>query len=112
MDERLERVRCTGCKRIMLRRLTDEDDQIRSWCCCRLLERMDDRYREGYHFEIWQGGVMVVEGSGPDLDEVGREMVRYAVQYVQDGPITIKGSPQLHPPGGHGERAAGTQEGK
>lgn len=60
--------------------------------------------RREYHFEIWQRGVVVAEGSGPDLHEVGREMVYYAVQYVQDGPITIKGSPELAPHGdGYGE---------
>lgn len=52
-----------------------------------------------YHFEIWQGGICVASGSGPDLHETGREMVRYATQYVQDGPITIKGSPELKPHG-------------
>lgn len=62
---------------------------------------MGDRPRQGeYWFEIWQGGIVVAEGSGPFLDDIGREMVRYAVQYVQDGvPITIKGSPQLKPHG-------------
>lgn len=50
-----------------------------------------------YHWEIWQGGIAVAMGSDTDLGAAGREMVRYAVQYVQDGPITIKGSPELAP---------------
>lgn len=52
-----------------------------------------------YHFEIWQGGIVVAGGSGPDAEEVCQEMVRYATQYVQDGPIKITGSPELKPPG-------------
>lgn len=50
-----------------------------------------------YWFEIWQGGIVVAEGSGPFLDDVGRDMVRYAVQYVQDGPVEIRGSQELRP---------------
>lgn len=55
---------------------------------------MSDR---DYEFEIWQGGIAVAMGSGPDLDAVRREMLHYATQYIQDGPITIKGSPELAP---------------
>ena len=50
-----------------------------------------------YHFEIWQHGIVVAEGSGFDAGDVTREMVRYAEQYVMDGPITITGSPELAP---------------
>lgn len=52
---------------------------------------------ERYSFEIVQGGVVVVEGDGDNLDDVRREMLHYAMMYVQDGPITIKGSPELAP---------------
>lgn len=46
-----------------------------------------------YEFEIWQDGVSVAGGSGSDLEAIKREMVHYAAQYVQDGPIKITGSP-------------------
>lgn len=52
---------------------------------------------ERYTFEIVQGGIAVVIGGGDNLDDVRREMVHYAMMYVQDGPITIKGSPELAP---------------
>lgn len=52
-----------------------------------------------YHWEIWQGGIVVASGSGYDAESVCGEMVRYATQYVQDGPIKITGSPELAPPG-------------
>lgn len=50
-----------------------------------------------YEFEIWQDGVSVAGGSGSDLEAIKREMVHYAAQYVQDGPIKITGSPELAP---------------
>ncbi len=50
-----------------------------------------------YHFGIWQGGIEVVSGQGADLERVKAMMVQYATQYVQDGPITITGSPELAP---------------
>jgi hypothetical protein len=52
-----------------------------------------------YRFDIWQGGIVVASGSGYDAEAVCSEMVRYAAQYVQDGPIKITGSPELAPPG-------------
>ncbi len=51
-----------------------------------------------YTFEIWQGGIVVAVGSGPDLDAVRGEMLHYAMLYVQDGPIQITGSAELAPP--------------
>lgn len=53
--------------------------------------------RKEYHFDIWQAGIVVVSGHGYDLEEIKREMVRYATQYVQGGPIKITGSPELAP---------------
>ncbi len=50
-----------------------------------------------YEFKIWQNSIVVAEGSGPDLDDVRRDMLHYATQYVQDGPIKITGSPELAP---------------
>lgn len=55
------------------------------------------RGKAEYWFEIWQRGIVVAEGAGPVLEDVGREIVRYAVQYVQDGPIEIRGSQALRP---------------
>jgi hypothetical protein len=52
-----------------------------------------------YSWSIEQGGIVVAEGSGFDVETVKREMVHYAVQYAQDGPIRIKGSPELKPAG-------------
>lgn len=52
---------------------------------------------ERYSFEIVQDGIAVVVGGGNDLDDVRREMLHYAMIYLQDGPITIKGSPELAP---------------
>ena len=52
---------------------------------------------EEYEFQIWQGGTIVALGSGADLDAVRRDMLHYAMQYVQDGPIKITGSPELAP---------------
>jgi hypothetical protein len=52
---------------------------------------------DDYHFKIWQGGIVVVEGGGADLEDVKRDMVHYAAQYVQDGPIKITGHPALGP---------------
>jgi hypothetical protein len=50
-----------------------------------------------YRWQIIQGGIVVAEGSGDDLESVKTDMVHYAVQYVQDGPIKIVGSPELGP---------------
>jgi hypothetical protein len=50
-----------------------------------------------YHFEIVQGGLVVAEGSGADLDNLRFEMLHYAMVYVQDGPVLLKGSPELMP---------------
>lgn len=65
---------------------------------------MTKRGHQEYWFEIWQDGTVVAEGSGPVRFDVGREMVRYALQYIQDGPITIKSSPELRD-GADGEKA-------
>lgn len=59
---------------------------------------------EGYWFEIWQGGVCVADGRGPDAEEMCSEMVRYAQQYVADGPVTLKCSPELAPVRGSEEK--------
>lgn len=61
------------------------------------IDRALGKTSERYTFQIWQGGIVVVEGGGQDLEEVKREMVHYAAQYVQDGPIKITGSPELAP---------------
>jgi hypothetical protein len=50
-----------------------------------------------YHWTIWQNDIAVAEGSGFDIEGTKIEMVRYAAQYAQDGPITITGSPELAP---------------
>jgi hypothetical protein len=50
-----------------------------------------------YHYEIWQNDIAVVEGSGSDLDAVRRDMLHYAMIYLQDGPIQIRGHPALGP---------------
>lgn len=53
-----------------------------------------------FWFEIVQGGIVVACGSGPDQDAVTREAVHYAAQYLQDGPVQIRGtikSPALPP---------------
>lgn len=66
-----------------------------------LLKKINSALRNGadapkeYEFEIWQRGIVVACGSGTSLDDVRREMLHYAMQYVQDGPIKITGSKEL-----------------
>jgi hypothetical protein len=45
-----------------------------------------------YAYEIEQDGVVVASVSGPDHDQVRSEILRYARQYMQRGPITIWGT--------------------
>lgn len=40
--------------------------------------------------EVWQGDLRVAEISGSDPDEVAREAWHYMMQYVEDGPVTLK----------------------
>lgn len=44
-----------------------------------------------YHYEIEQDGIVVASVSGPDHNFVRGEIVRYARQYMMDGPISIRG---------------------
>lgn len=43
-----------------------------------------------YAFEIWQGGMVVATGLGPDLEAVRREAMHYAMIYGQDGPVVLR----------------------
>lgn len=43
-----------------------------------------------YRFQIWQGGMVVAEGSGGDSAAVRREAMHYAMMYAQDGPVQIR----------------------
>ena len=40
--------------------------------------------------EIWQDGICVASVTSDDEVELTREILHYAQQYMQDGPITIK----------------------
>jgi hypothetical protein len=51
--------------------------------------------KAGYHYEIWQDGIRVAAGSGDVLEDVRRDMVHYASQYIQDGPIDLRGHPDV-----------------
>lgn len=42
-------------------------------------------------YELWQGGIMVVEVEGDDPDAVRREILHYVAVYAQDGPVEIRG---------------------
>lgn len=42
-----------------------------------------------WEFEIWQLGVMVANGSGPNCDDVLREARHYFAQYQQDGKAAL-----------------------
>lgn len=46
-----------------------------------------------YDLEIWQAGVCVASVQGYDFDRVHSDAMHYAFQYMQDGPIEIKGIP-------------------
>lgn len=41
-----------------------------------------------YEFELWQGDEMVARASGP-RDDALREVMHYAAQYAQDGPVQV-----------------------
>jgi hypothetical protein len=43
-----------------------------------------------FSFEIWQGGVRVVEGEAPTQKDAECEMRRYLYQYMQDGSCEVK----------------------
>lgn len=65
-----------------------------------------------YRFEIWQGRMIVAEGSGGDLDAVRREALHYAMIYAQDGEVQIK-SPDFDELFGKSLRGvAGTEGGR
>ena len=40
--------------------------------------------------EIWQFGVMVACVEGPSRKAIERDVCHYAVQYAQDGPLSIR----------------------
>lgn len=43
-----------------------------------------------YNFKLWQNGVVVAEGEGPDKDYVEGEGWHYAKVYAQDGPVMLQ----------------------
>ena len=45
-----------------------------------------------YTFELWQNGIMVASVDGPDLIRVRAEIMHYAAQYIEDGPLEIRGA--------------------
>jgi hypothetical protein len=45
-----------------------------------------------FAYEIEQNGIVVASVSGPDHDQVRSEILRYARQYMQCGPIIIWGT--------------------
>jgi len=50
--------------------------------------------------EIWQGGIMIACVEGPSRKAIERDVCHYAVQYAQDGPVSIRYStPKARPDG-------------
>jgi len=49
--------------------------------------------------EIWQGGMMVACVEGPSRKAIECDVCRYAVQYAQDGPVSIRYSMKARPDG-------------
>jgi Uma2 family endonuclease len=45
-----------------------------------------------YAYEIEQGGIIVAGVSGPDHNQVRREIMHYIRQYMSEGPITVRGT--------------------
>ena len=44
-----------------------------------------------FTFELWQDGFAVASATASDVEQARREIMHYARQYVQDGPVEIKG---------------------
>lgn len=42
-----------------------------------------------YQFEVWQGGLMVVQGYAPDEETAIKEAAHYGMVYRQDGPVEV-----------------------
>lgn len=49
---------------------------------------MDEKVN--YRAEVWQDGVMVAAVEHINHLTVAREIMHYAYQYAQDGPVTVK----------------------
>jgi hypothetical protein len=47
--------------------------------------------------EVWQHGIMVVCVEGPTRKSIERDLCHYAVQYAQDGPVSIHYPQQRKP---------------
>ena len=47
-----------------------------------------------WEFKIEQGGIEVVSGGAPTLQEAMREVGHYAMQYAQDGPLKLTIEPE------------------
>jgi len=65
-------------------------------CACGMLDpacehRVDDagEWETHYEFEIIQNDDIVAGGEGGDLERVNAEAAHYALQYAQDGPVTV-----------------------
>lgn len=50
-----------------------------------------------WEFEIWQDGMAVASGCGPDKDQMWAEARRYAWTYAQDGPVELRFGPEPLP---------------
>lgn len=42
-------------------------------------------------YEVWQDGICVASVTSNNQDDAKREIMRYAIQYMQDGPIEVRG---------------------
>ena len=48
------------------------------------------KVKNWFRAEVWQDDALVACVEGADAEGVGREIMHYAAQYAEDGPVVIK----------------------